>query len=312
MPFHPLITIITPAYNAAATIAETIRSVQAQTYPHWEWIIVDDGSTDSTCAIIQQFNDPRIHLLSTVHTGLPGKGRNTALAQARGNYIAFIDADDLWIPDKLSLQIDYLTTLPSVGLVFSTYYEWNSDDPKPGRLVPNIRGLPNPGMLLRELCTRFFIGTSSVVVRRSLLDTWGGFDETLDVAEDYELWLRLAPHTLYGFIDRPLMCHRLHTHNLTRSPVYTIECSMKARHKAFANNPDVAELLAPLRLRLPAQSLMELGRAWLLEGDQATGRRLLAQAVRIWPFAPRIWLWFGLSFVRANVLAKLRRLVLAS
>lgn len=312
MLFYPLITIITPAYNAAATIADTIHSVQEQTYSHWEWIIVDDGSTDSTATIIQQFNDPRIQLLSSLHTGLPGKGRNMALARARGDYIAFIDADDLWLPDKLALQVDYLTTHPSVGLVFSTYYEWHSNDPGLGRLVPNIRGLPNPGMLVRELCTRFFIGTSSVMVRRSLLDTWGGFDETLDVAEDYELWLRLAPHTLYGFLERPLMRHRLHTHNLTRSPVYTIECWMTARHKALRHHPDMAEVLAPLRLRLPAQSLMELGRAWLLEGDQAKGRRLLAQAVRVWPFAPRIWLWFGLSFVRPDVLVKLRQIGLAS
>ncbi len=310
MPHHPLVTIITPTYNAAAYLPATIQSVFAQTYPHWEWIIIDDESTDDTRTLIAKLSDSRIRIIHRQHCGMPGAVRNTGLAQARGTYIAFLDADDTWLPRKLDLQVAYLQTHPTAGLVYSQYYEWPGQEEANGRLVPDLRGLPNPGMVLPDLCLRFFIGTSSVMLHRWLLEQFGGFDETLNVAEDYELWLRLAPHTEYGFVKRPLMRHRVHTGGLTHNPVSTIQQWIEARQRARKRNPAMESLLHPLRLKLPAKSLMELGRAELLQGLPGSGRQHLLQSLRIYPLRLDTWKWLALSYLGRERALKLRKLVL--
>lgn len=298
-PDGPLVTIITPAYNAAPYIAATIRAVQAQTYTTWEWLIADDGSTDATCALVDAAADPRIRLLRSPHSGLPAVGRNRGLAHARGQIVALLDADDCWLPDKLACQLDLLAAQPAVGLVFSRYIEWREGATRPGRSLPALRGIPRSGRLLPHLALRNFILTSSVVVRRALLDGAGGFDEDpcLAIAEDYELWLRLASQTCFAWVARPLLYYRIHPASYSNNLVLTVERLRAARRRAAERSPAVRDGLAGLETRLLARWLLELGRAHLLAGSAAQGRQALGQSLRLWPGDAHVWVWLALSLL---------------
>ncbi len=133
----PLVSIITPSYNSADFIAETIQSVKAQTYQNWEMLITDDGSTDNTIAIIETYtkHDPRIKLYrSNLRSGSPAAPRNRSIKEAKGKYIAFLDSDDLWEPFKLSEQVEFAET-NQYAVVFSHYEKIMYDGQRNGRLV---------------------------------------------------------------------------------------------------------------------------------------------------------------------------------
>lgn len=202
----PVISIIMPAYNAAQFIETAIRSVIAQTETSWELIVVDDGSTDNTADIAEACGDARVRVLRLQHSSLPAVVRNQGLIAARGSLIAFLDADDRWEPQKLAYQYTYSQQYPQAGVIFSRYYVWFDHRRRPRSIEPHLRHVPNPGRLFRLLWQQNVIGTSTALVRRSLLDQYGGFDEDprLRGGEDYELWLRLALHTDFGYVDQPL------------------------------------------------------------------------------------------------------------
>lgn len=310
--FDPaLVSIITAAYNAEAYIAATARSVFAQTYSHWEWIVVDDGSTDATREIIAAIADPRIRLVPAEHSGLPASARNRGVTESRGEYVAYLDADDVWTPDKLAAQMACFEEHPDVGLVFSKFRCFYQEV---GRLAkrsePNARGVPNPSTMFAHLSVYNLICTSTVVVRRSLLDAHGLMDEDPRQrgSEDYELWLRLAPHVPFAWVERPLVNYRVHPHGLSARAVPTVEGRILALDKALRRNPN-----APLHpqltgRRLKAWKLFWLGHAQSYDGVERSGRRALWQSIRIHPRNGIAWVWLALSFLGPRLNARLRRL----
>ncbi|MGH7451509.1 MAG: glycosyltransferase family 2 protein, partial [bacterium] len=106
----PLVSVIIPTFNRLKYLKEAVASVFAQTYAHWELIVVDDGSTDDTLHYVSTLDDPRVRLVSETHSGNPARMRNVGVAHARGEYVAFLDSDDLWESDKLAVQLEYLHT----------------------------------------------------------------------------------------------------------------------------------------------------------------------------------------------------------
>jgi teichuronic acid biosynthesis glycosyltransferase TuaG len=215
----PLVSIITPAYNAAEFILETINSVQAQTYSHWEMIIVDDGSTDLTASIIQSETkkDSRIHYYYQTN-GKQGKARNLAIKHAKGKYLAFIDADDLWHPQKLEKQIQVFLDNPQVGLI---YTNGNSFKEKI-EVVDSINEGESLFIDNKRQYHLLLAGKSlpnlSVMVKKRLVDEIGGFQEDIRLqnAEDYQLWLRLADNGCqFYYLSLPLFYYRLHEKQVT-------------------------------------------------------------------------------------------------
>ena len=307
----PVVSIITPAYNAAAHIEETIRSVLAQTFSQWEWIIVDDGSADHTRAIVSKIDDLRVMLVASAHSGIPAAVRNQAIALAQGTYVAFLDADDVWMPEKLALQIKYLDENPGVGLVFSkTFYYYEESGRLRKRAEPSMRGIANPGFLFPRIVFRNPICTSSAVVRRSLFDLYGTMDEDPRQrgSEDYELWLRLAPHTPFGWLEQPLVWYRVARTSLSGNATAIARGIILAQEKAFARDPN-----APLdpRLaggRLKAWQLLWLGKGQLYDGVERCGRQAFRQSLAIDRRNVRTWLWLALSFLGAGLLSRLRAL----
>lgn len=185
----PSVSVILPTFNRARFIAGAVETVLAQTYPHWELIIVIDGSTDETEAVVAPYlaKEPRrIRCIRQPNAGL-GAARNRALAEANGPYVAFLDDDDRWEADKLEAQVAYLETHPAIGLCYARAGACANPSSFPELLQPFPSIMP-----------------SSVMMRTAWLRQIGGF-RPLRYQEDYDLWLRFAQHWPLGVINRKLM-----------------------------------------------------------------------------------------------------------
>ena len=203
----PKVSIIIPTYNRADLLLQALESVFAQTYQNYEVIVSDDGSTDNTEEVIQQFRE-KINYLKNAHSGLPSVARNAALNQANGKYIAFLDSDDLWLPDKLKIQVDVLENNPRIGLVCSNAFLTNVDG-KQGEQLYQIPGNGRSGSVFLDLLQDNFVITSSVMLRRDTLEKAGNFSEAkeLQVGEDYALWLKIALHWEVEYLEKPLIIY---------------------------------------------------------------------------------------------------------
>ncbi|MDP3704046.1 MAG: glycosyltransferase [Candidatus Omnitrophota bacterium] len=213
----PTVSVITPTYNRAALVREAIESILAQTFADWEAVVVDDGSTDSTPEILRDYarRDPRIRVARQNNQGLTA-ARNHGLRLAQGEFIAFLDDDDLWLPEKLHVQVAFMRTHPQAALSYSRFYLLGSRNG--GQPVYPKR----PGMTYRELVQGNFIQVPTVMVRRNGLDAVGEFSPAYRGAQDFDLWLRIARRYPIGFIDQPLACYRKHGANMTAKlvPMY--------------------------------------------------------------------------------------------
>src|SRR5581483_4193490 len=200
-----LVSVVIPSFNGARLLAEAVESVLAQTHPAVETIVVDDGSTDDTPALVARWGD-RIRYLRQANRGVCA-ARNAGLAAARGVYVTFLDHDDRFTPEKLARQAAVLDAHPDAGVV---YTGWRFIDAE-GRPFPPVAWPRHEGDVLAELVIANFVFLGAVMVRRSLLAETGGFDEALRGAEDWELWLRLARHgARWACVDAPLFEYRLH------------------------------------------------------------------------------------------------------
>ena len=199
---HPLVSVIIPTHDRLALLMEAIDSVRAQSYAPIELIVVDDGSTDGTARRLRA--EPGVRLLGMDHTGYPGAVRNAGVAIATGDYLAFLDSDDLWMPDKLALQMELLRESPEVPIVHSREL-WLRD----GRTVSQAgQRHRRAGRLFADAVRKCVIGPSTVVLHRVVLREVGGFREDLQIAEDYELWLRVTARFPVAYCDQPLVTKR--------------------------------------------------------------------------------------------------------
>ena len=170
-------------------------------------IVSDDGSTDNTEAVIQKFGD-RVTYLKNIHSGLPSVARNAGLNQANGKYIAFLDSDDLWLPDKLKIQLGVLENNPRLGLVCSNAFLTNLVGKHSDRLY-QTPGKGKSGSVFLDLLKDNFVITSSVMLRRDPLEKAGNFSEAkeLQVGEDYALWLKIALDWEVEYLEKPLIIY---------------------------------------------------------------------------------------------------------
>lgn len=205
------VSVIIPTYNCAQHITEAVDSVLNQTYKGIQIIVVDDGSTDNTKQVLAPYIEKR--LISYLHqeNSGPGAARNTGIRAANGEYIAFLDTDDLWYPEKIERQIAILQATCSIGLVFSnmkvsrngTLLEetWMERMKSYDLLVKNQRCIHRPWKLLLE---ENFIPTCAVLLKRACIKDVGFFDESLVIGEDWDLWLKIAFLYDFAFIPNPL------------------------------------------------------------------------------------------------------------
>ncbi len=205
----PLVSLIIPAYNSRAYICRAIDSCLAQTYPHCEIVVVDDGSTDGTADLVREryggIIGDRIRIVEQANRGASG-ARNTGVREARGEFVHFCDSDDVLLPDKVQKSYARFVEFPESVLVTTGA---TIIDTKTGRETPRLGFELPSGDIYCELLIGYgnFVGTSTAMVRRlSVLDV-GGFDESLPVAEDWDLWLRLAARWPFAAVNEPLMTY---------------------------------------------------------------------------------------------------------
>jgi glycosyltransferase involved in cell wall biosynthesis len=245
----PTISVIVPAYNSQNTILETIASIQKQTFTDFELIVIDDGSSDRTLELIQTVRDPRIQVASYENGGV-SVARNRGISLSTGEYITFIDADDLWTPDKLELQLKALQQHPAAGVAYS----WTCFMDRQGKFFHDDRPIYFEGNVYAELLkTNFLLSGSNPLIRRTALADVGEFDSTLTHAEEWDLYLRLAAK--YNFVVVPK------TQIFYRQTAGSASAKIEVMEKDAIRVIDRAFQLAPAQLQfLKNQSLAHLYR----------------------------------------------------
>jgi len=220
-----LVSVIIPTYNRADYIVETIKSVLCQTYQKFEIIIVDDGSTDNTGDLIKLINDPRLKYIYQSNSGLPASPRNNGIKAAKGDFIAFLDSDDLWLPEKLEKQVEILVKNNDIGLVYCNAEYFGSDYKGNSTIVKE----GYTGDVFEKLIEKNFVPALSVMCRREVFSIAGLFDESkkLRAVEDYELWMRIAKYFKLHYVNQVLCRYRLHSQNILG------EDKFKSSYKAF-------------------------------------------------------------------------------
>jgi glycosyltransferase involved in cell wall biosynthesis len=212
----PRVSVIVPAYNAAVYLPSAIDSVLAQTYSNWEIVIVNDGSTDHTRAIVDSYRPKlreKLHYIYQPNRGLPA-ARNTGMRAARGEFIALLDADDVWLPHRLARGVPVLDADPATGLVHARVVRIDMQ----GTIIGQLKVEPKylSGRIARNIYTRrAHIVCPTVMFRKSCMEAAGWFDETMQATEDRDLWFRIALRCNVAYIDEVLAYYRLSPSSIT-------------------------------------------------------------------------------------------------
>jgi len=198
-----MVSVIIPTFNRLPLVREAVGSVCAQRDAVCETIVVDDGSTDGTGEALEREFGTRIRVLRTTNRGVAA-ARNRGVAASRGDHLAFLDSDDLWLPDKLAVQEAFFAAHPQAEIC-QTDEIWVRNGV---RINPGAHHRKPSGDIFAASLQRCLVSPSAVMLRRRLFERAGGFDESLPACEDYDLWLRIARDTPVWLIDRPLVVKR--------------------------------------------------------------------------------------------------------
>lgn len=275
----PRVSVVVPAYDALPFLPETLASVLAQSYRDIEVLVVDNGSTDGTAEHVQQVEDPRVRLLRLPQNrGISG-GCNAGLAEATGEYVAPMEADDLWHVDKLARLVAVLDADPEAVLAYSFVELIDAE----GRRSGNIVGRPVEGDVREELLEDVLVPCgSSPVMRRAPLVAAGGWDETFRSSPDWELYVRLAPAGTFRVVPEPLVGYRQHRTNTSVNWETTSRDIERILERAWAQAPTDDPGQAR-RTRTTARMTLYFGWKSLRAGDHRQALELRDRAVRLDP-----------------------------
>ncbi len=210
---NPLVSVIIPTYNRGWILKEAIDSVLAQDFLDFELIVVDDGSNDNTPDILEAYQEDII-IVRQNNKGVSA-ARNRGIASASGDFIAFLDSDDLWLPEKLSRQVEFFNSNPD-AMICQTEEIWIRNGV---RVNPKKRHKKFSGMIFEHSLSLCLVSPSAVMIKKSLFEEVGLFDESLPACEDYDLWLRISCRYPVYLMDKPLIIKRGgHDDQLSRSP----------------------------------------------------------------------------------------------
>ena len=234
----PKVSIIISAYNAMKYLPATVNSVLQQTFADFEVLIFNDGSSDKIVKWFHRLKDRRLKFISQAHLGI-SQTLNLGIIKARGEYVAFLDANDLWHPCKLQKQVSCLEHYPEIGLVHSWLMLIDNWGNFTGRVVKNdLSGWVEPKILERNQ-----IGSPSVMIRRRCFDFVGLFDPQLQTTQDWDMWIRMSRRYQFMALPEPLVYYRQHQNNISKNWL-VMETSFQATiEKAYANvSPELLHL----------------------------------------------------------------------
>ncbi|MEH2240651.1 glycosyltransferase [Nostoc sp.] len=229
----PKISVIIPAYNSEKTINYTIQSVLNQTFTHLELIVINDGSQDSTLKVVTQIQDSRIKVFSYSNAG-GNVSRNRGLQRAVGEFVSFLDADDLWTPDKLQSQLKALqeNITAKVAYSWTDYIDANGQFIVSGKRI-NVNGSAYENLLLNNFLEN---GSNPLICRKALM-TLGGFDESLSAAQDWDMWLRLASKFDFICVPSVQILYRISANSVSTNVIRQEKACLQVLERAYKERP---------------------------------------------------------------------------
>lgn len=286
MSYSPLVSVIVPSYNTAKYLPDAIDSILRQTYQNFEIIVVDDGSTDDTRDVMKAYaGNPKVIYIHQENRGESG-ARNTGIRAARGELIALCDADDMWMPRKLEVQVPCFRDQPEVGVVYTNTVHVDSDNNE----LPTYRTTRHNGRITRKLFGENFVTGSTSMFRRECFDV-EMYDETFKTCADYDLSLRLSVHFDFYYLDEITYRYRFWPGQVSnaRNQLRFHDDSLRMREKFLARYPD---LLPPSVVR-EAWASMFADRAMTvmrLERKRLATRKDIWTALRLRPVRRGTWM----------------------
>ena len=275
------VSVIIPAHNAMKYLPQTVASVFAQTLSDWELLIVNDGSEDEIVEWVLAIADPRVQLINQVNYGV-AVARNTGIINAQGEYIAFLDADDLWQPTKLEKQLARFAECPEAGLV----YTWSALVTPEGKSLNRFIISHEEGDVWQNFLLGNKIGNgSAAMVRRCCFDVVGRFDPHLSCAADRDLWIRLAAEYPFAVVKEPLTLWVQHSDSMSKNRLQMMADLERVLEKNFANVPPKLSYL-----RCQSYSQIMLRQAWnSIDAKKLTEARSFQQAAQAYYPPCRYW-----------------------
>jgi len=286
------VSVIIPAYNSADYTVETVASVLAQTYKNYEVIVVDDGSSDHTREALEQFSEQITYIYK--ENGGACSARNVGIRHARGEYLACLDCDDLWLPDKLQCSVAKLDAEKELALVFTSCYLIDKDSHVIGKTNYKVNLDNTYVRLLKEN----YIVAPTVVMRRSCLDQVGLFDESIFIPADWDLWLRLARDFPIGYIDKSLSKYRMVSNYTQRNSDQYVDETLYMLKQHFNNAPFLSQRD---RDSITSRLYVKHGILYRESGAMDNARRRLFEALKLTPFSVTPYFHLTLSCLGRSV-----------
>ena len=269
----PKVSVVIPTYNRAHLICETIDSILAQTYKDYEIIVVDDGSTDNTQEVLKRYGD-KVRYFYQQNQG-QASAWNFAVRQSSGEYIALLDSDDLWLPQKLEWQTEVLDKNPEIGFVCSEIYAFRENG-----TIAHWKKEKSKKENFESMFEGNFIINPTVLMRKRCFEDVGGFDVKLRTTQDYDLWLRLTRKYKFLYMNIPLVKYRLHSQNLHKN----LKQKLKDHLFIFSKEENVAHLnLFQRRIKI-AREYYDFAPDFVKQKKYAYAGLCCLKAVVIYPF----------------------------
>jgi glycosyltransferase involved in cell wall biosynthesis len=300
----PTVSVIIPAFNRPNLLKRAIKSVLRQTFKNFELIIVDDGSTENIKNVVDNFRktDKRIRYFWQKNSGGPAGPRNVGIQYSKGKYIAFLDADDEWLPTKLEKQIGLFETskIPNIGFVSCNSIVIDMRDN-----TERCSEIPDSKKIFEHLLTWSCVNScSGIVVKKNVFEDIGGFDDSLKMADDWDLCIRIAKKYKFDFIEEPLFKYHIGQENVNQE--WSVERKEKEAERIFDRyRNEYIKLPKVLSLRL-----MHEGKRWAMSGRTMRGLSCFVKSIRLNPFNFQSYFFFLLSLTGSrffNIASKLRR-----
>lgn len=299
------VSVIIPTYNRAHLVGRAIESVLNQTYQNFEIIVVDDGSTDNTEEVVKNFNNKVIRYIRHKENRGGGAARNTGIKEAEGNYIAFLDDDDEWLPEKLEKQISFFDDKSSeLGVVYTGLIRVDETGEyivKQYIRVPDIHVPEKRRWIYEDLLLKDYVGTiSTVLVKKECFEKIGLFDESLPSCQDWDICIRIAKMYQFDFIESPLIKYYRHACRITTN----LEAKIKGR--VMLLNKFFSEITS--KRRIYSEHRYGIGVLYCRAGNMKKGREELLRAIKLYPFKLIYFVHFGSALFTPNIYVRLARI----
>ncbi len=289
----PLITVIIPTFNRVNLLKETVDSVRNQIFNDFEVIVVNDGSTDGTGEWLRDQKDIRV--IEQSNLGI-ATARNNGAVAASGNWLAFLDHDDLWAPDKLLIQAEFVRNNPDVALVAARHVRMG----RPNREPRNPKWIK--GDLFLKEYSQSFIHTSSVIIRRDIFEQVGGFPTKYRYADEFDVWLKISSAYPIAYFDRPLVFIRFYESNTSHNRIGV----RTDTYDILLRNYDPERIPPTIFLRTLSDHDISFGRAYLQAGNLSEALTWFRSSLRRTPFRPRSWRYYLRYKIKSIVCGRAR------